>query len=662
MIIDLMKSNFRAPDLPDADWEQLRLLLLKRSLLVLAPVNLIYTLLTGALGHPVLPSAIGLACNLLLMAVVRSRPRWRKALVWAFGLSVEVLLLLSLKLWQRPQPAPALVIAALMGTLGLMLDGAVLGWTVFILSVGLCARAGLSLAVGDDAGLPKVLMLGSLNVILFTVSLGWYRGLMRGQAALAAASRSLLKQRDERQVLSLALFHELNQAQQRLARVAGEDDRPLNWEQVARETEQMQARAMEIRALRNTFDETPAAAPAEAEFSRGVMLAILGACLTLASAGFVLRLVLDLPGLWHAALILPLFGAGLYSLRGGRPVQPWLAWLPVLLAVIILGGDTVQAWGRAVPTTAAYWCLAILMAGLLQGWRSALGIAGLSLLIVGAAAAALPAGPVDGGGRQFALVLAFGFCMVVAICLQGLVWQRSVVQLQEQGRRQLERSLAQRRRLLGTLFHDAANPIMALLGLSEQARAGLAAPGDEARARRLSRRLGELLGDSQAWLMAEDPELKPGLGVVELEPVLAGVADLFQERLATKRLGLALEVEAGLRAEAQVAVLRDSVLSNLVSNAIKFSRPGTSLELAAHHDDGQALIELRDRGPGLTPELLRALEGGQDLPSAPGTGGEAGQGLGLALAREHMQRMGGRLELQEREGGGTVARLWLKAA
>jgi signal transduction histidine kinase len=250
----------------------------------------------------------------------------------------------------------------------------------------------------------------------------------------------------------------------------------------------------------------------------------------------------------------------------------------------------------------------------------------------------------------------------VAICLQGLVWQRSVVQLQEQGRRQLESSLAQRRRLLGTLFHDAANPIMALLGLSEQARAGLAAPGDEARARRLSRRLGELLGDSQAWLMAEDPELKPGLGVVELEPVLAGVADLFQERLASKRLGLALEVEAGLRAEAQVAVLRDSVLSNLVSNAIKFSRPGTSLELAAHHDDGQALIELRDRGPGLTPDLLQALEGGQDLPSAPGTGGEAGQGLGLALAREHMQRMGGRLELQEREGGGTVARLWLKAA
>jgi signal transduction histidine kinase len=60
--------------------------------------------------------------------------------------------------------------------------------------------------------------------------------------------------------------------------------------------------------------------------------------------------------------------------------------------------------------------------------------------------------------------------------------------------------------------------------------------------------------------------------------------------------------------------------------------------------------------------LRRALHAGQDLPSQAGTQGEAGQGLGLALAQEHLQRMGGRLSLMERDGGGLLARVTLEAA
>lgn len=657
---DILKSHLKIPVLHDGDWEMLRRALLARSLLMLLPVIAVYAAITLWLGHSALPALAGLACAVSVLLLLPFRPLWRQGLTWALGSALLGVLWFSASQWQGSQPAPALVIAALMGVLGLMLDGAALGAFLFCGALLLLLQVLFALPPGEKGQELAVGLQAGVACALFLPSLGWYHGLRAGQSGVAVASQSLLDQRDERQMLTLAVFHELSQAQGRLAQVAGTAG-PLPWPALVEESAHMQQRMLEIRRLRDTFEDAPAQAPAELEFKRGVLLVLLGVCGTLSLGANAFRWLHGLPGLWHALLVLPTCAAGLYALRGGRPAPGWLIWISVALAPVLVASDLLQDWGRSLPPTASFLQLGILIAGFLLGGRSALSFALGGVLLIAGAAAALPTAALR-EGAQFAAVQILSASMMLAICLQGLVWQRAIVSLQEERRRQLALGLLQRRRLLGTLFHDAANPLMALLGLCEQGRSGLGQPGDEARVRRLIQRLGELLHDSQAWLMAEDPAERPGLSAVELEPLLAGVVDLFQERLSVKRLGLSLEVEAGLRVTAQAAVLRDSVIGNLVSNAIKFSRPGSSLELLAHAQDGGAIVELRDRGPGLDPDLLAALERGQDLPSSAGTSGEAGLGLGLALAREHLQRMGGRLELAARAGGGTVARLWLKPA
>jgi signal transduction histidine kinase len=658
--LDILKSALKVPPLRHGDWESLRRALLARSLCMLVPVIAVYAALVLSLGHPVLPAAAGLANAILVLLLLHLRPTWRRALTWYLGLALAGLLWLSTSLWQGPPPAPALVIAALLGVLGLMLDGAALGSALFASALGLILLSFLSQPPAEEAARYAVLLQGVLACMLFLPSLGWFHGLRAGQRDLIQASQALLRQRDERQMLTLAVFHELSHAQIRLARLAAGRE-ALDWEAMMGEAAHVQERTLEIRRLRDTFEDQPEPPPAELEFKRGVIIVFLALCGGVALSLSAYRLLHGLPWLWRGLAFLGLSGAGAYALRGGRAVPRWLLWSPVLLVPALLSFDLAQAWGRRLPPGTSFIQLGILMAGFLLGWRSALALALGSLALLGGALLALDPEPLR-QSAQFAAVQLLGACMMMAICLQGLLWQNAVVALQDERHRELALGMLQRRRLLGTLFHDAANPLMALLGLCEQGRSGMGQPGDEARARRLVSRLGELLRDSQAWLMAEDPGERPGLSAVALEPVLAGVADLFQERLSAKRLGLSLEVEAGLRATAQAAVLRDSVLGNLVSNAIKFSRPGSNLELEAHAQSGEAVIELRDRGPGLDPGLLAALERGQDLPSSAGTSGEAGLGLGLALAREHLQRMGGRLELAERAGGGTVARLWLKAA
>jgi signal transduction histidine kinase len=72
-------------------------------------------------------------------------------------------------------------------------------------------------------------------------------------------------------------------------------------------------------------------------------------------------------------------------------------------------------------------------------------------------------------------------------------------------------------------------------------------------------------------------------------------------------------------------------------------------------EDGEAAIEVRDRGPGLAPEAWASLF----RPFF--TTKEKGTGLGLALAKKVADAHGGTLALERREGGGTVARLAIPA-
>jgi two-component system, OmpR family, sensor histidine kinase KdpD len=105
------------------------------------------------------------------------------------------------------------------------------------------------------------------------------------------------------------------------------------------------------------------------------------------------------------------------------------------------------------------------------------------------------------------------------------------------------------------------------------------------------------------------------------------------------------------------------VLVNLLENAARAAPPGSRLELTAGADPrrpGRLRLEVLDRGPGVPP-AVRRLPG--ELPQAiEGNGDAASGGLGLRIAASFAEASGGALELLDRSGGGTVARLTLPIA
>ncbi|MGH8204858.1 MAG: sensor histidine kinase, partial [Steroidobacteraceae bacterium] len=104
------------------------------------------------------------------------------------------------------------------------------------------------------------------------------------------------------------------------------------------------------------------------------------------------------------------------------------------------------------------------------------------------------------------------------------------------------------------------------------------------------------------------------------------------------------------------AAQMEQVLINLVKNAIESGSPEDEVTLGVRKRNGGVAIEVRDRGGGLSEEVLRdAL-----LPfysTKP-----KGTGLGLTLCREIVDAHGGRLSIANRDGGGAVVTVWLPQA
>ncbi len=96
------------------------------------------------------------------------------------------------------------------------------------------------------------------------------------------------------------------------------------------------------------------------------------------------------------------------------------------------------------------------------------------------------------------------------------------------------------------------------------------------------------------------------------------------------------------------------VLHNLVDNAIKFSRPGDTVEIRASEDGASVALEVADTGPGIPEEELRHV--GEELyrGTLAREANVPGSGLGLSLCNAIIARHGGMLAVRSRLGSGTV--------
>jgi PAS domain S-box-containing protein len=93
------------------------------------------------------------------------------------------------------------------------------------------------------------------------------------------------------------------------------------------------------------------------------------------------------------------------------------------------------------------------------------------------------------------------------------------------------------------------------------------------------------------------------------------------------------------------------ILTNLISNAVKYSAPGTPVEFKVRRENGEAVFEVADNGRGIPPEdqarLFEAFHRARNVGQVPGTG------LGLVIVKRGVEMHGGKIIVASEEGRGT---------
>ncbi len=215
------------------------------------------------------------------------------------------------------------------------------------------------------------------------------------------------------------------------------------------------------------------------------------------------------------------------------------------------------------------------------------------------------------------------------------------------------------------MSHELRTPLNCIIGYSEAMIEGLDGPVSEEqrdsleRIAQSGRRLLRLIEDLLDLSRLEAGRMDFAIEAVQLEDAVDEV--LHQARPLVSGRPVRLEKQV---AEVLPAVRADpdrlrQVLFNLVGNALKHTTEGTVCVAAAWRDGRVVEVSVSDTGPGIEPEHQARIF--EKFVRAP-NGARSGAGLGLAICREIVERMGGEIHVESQPGRGAVFRFTVPAA
>ena len=218
---------------------------------------------------------------------------------------------------------------------------------------------------------------------------------------------------------------------------------------------------------------------------------------------------------------------------------------------------------------------------------------------------------------------------------------------------------ADKDKFFSIIAHDLRNPIGALRELPQLIAENLDNYSkDELRRlitmqRDAARNLFELLENLLTWSRMQR-------GLIEFNPEPIQVSALAQRSIALltpsaaqKAITLTQAVNPSLLGMADHKMI-DAVVRNLISNAIKFTNSGGTIEVSGNDDGAFMTIAVKDNGVGIGEQFLPKLFRIDEQYRRTGTANERGTGLGLILCKEFVERNGGEIRVESKIGNGST--------
>ncbi|MFZ2447079.1 MAG: GAF domain-containing sensor histidine kinase [Syntrophobacteraceae bacterium] len=213
---------------------------------------------------------------------------------------------------------------------------------------------------------------------------------------------------------------------------------------------------------------------------------------------------------------------------------------------------------------------------------------------------------------------------------------------------------------MAKVTHNLRAPLGAVLSMVKLVRKGYLGPVNEKQNETLERcevrmeMLADLISDLLR-LGKERTELgKSKLRPVAADAVLRKLEPLFKDQALQKGIDMTFEIRRSeLRVQAGETLLED-LFANLISNAVKYTPAGGRVEVVLGlEEDGRVRFEVSDTGIGIPEEDVPRLFSEFFRTERAKQLVEEGTGLGLVIVREILDRLGGKVHVESKEGEGT---------
>lgn len=224
----------------------------------------------------------------------------------------------------------------------------------------------------------------------------------------------------------------------------------------------------------------------------------------------------------------------------------------------------------------------------------------------------------------------------------------------------LEKLETERKAMIADIAHELRTPLTVIQARLEAIQDGVTSL-DMSEIDRLHRQTGllsRLIEDLRTLSLADAGKLSLERRDMDVGQMVASVVESFQAEAQAKKVHLEADAPRPLRVNADPYRLTQ-VLSNLVTNALKYTPENGSITVKAIQQDKQVTIQIQDTGSGLPTEAIHQLfdrfyrvEGSRSRQSG-------GSGLGLAIVKTLVELHGGKVEAHNRPQGGAEFRISL---
>jgi PAS domain S-box-containing protein len=218
---------------------------------------------------------------------------------------------------------------------------------------------------------------------------------------------------------------------------------------------------------------------------------------------------------------------------------------------------------------------------------------------------------------------------------------------------------AEKDRFFSIIAHDLISPFHSVIGLCkylvdkvyEKDLSGVEKYAETIR--QASLRIFDLLTNLMAWSHSQTGRLRFKPEKIELNSLVCEVVMLFAEATKQKSITIKTEMPAIVELYADKAMI-NTILRNLISNAIKFSFPEGTIIISVEENEEDLSVMVNDSGVGIPQKSVSRLFKIDDNYSTQGTCKEQGTGLGLILCKEFIEKHGGRIWVESEAGSGCT--------